>query len=224
MAGSCAGTMTSYCFDIAAATSTSGYWITTNTCEIRNFGNVPAFPPSATREPCYLAVDPKGRGLWTLSTAGRVNAHGATPHFGEFTGVANGAWLQIEPSPRGDGYWLLGNDGGIFTFGAAAFHGSTGARRLNKPIVSMAATPSGRGYWLVAADGGIFAFGDAAFYGATAGMAISSDIIEMAVTKTGRGYWLMSRDGGVYAFGDARFHGDATGSTGGSPVVAATAR
>ena len=63
----------------------------------------------------------------------------------------------------------MAGDGGIFTFGDAAFYGSTGGFRLNKPIVGMAATPDGRGYWLVASDGGIFTFGDAAFYGSTGG-------------------------------------------------------
>ena len=69
----------------------------------------------------------------------------------------------------GRGYWLVASDGGIFTFGDAKFYGSTGAMRLNQPIVGMAPTPSGRGYWLVASDGGIFSFGDAKFYGSTGG-------------------------------------------------------
>jgi hypothetical protein len=59
----------------------------------------------------------------------------------------------------------VASDGGIFTFGDAAFYGSTGAIHLNKPIVGMAATPDDKGYWLVASDGGIFTFGDAAFQG-----------------------------------------------------------
>ena len=42
------------------------------------------------------------------------------------------------------GYWAVASDGGIFAFGDAAFHGSTGAISLNRPIVGMAATPSGR--------------------------------------------------------------------------------
>src|SRR5712692_5532873 len=54
------------------------------------------------------------------------------------------------------GYWFVAADGGIFSFGDAAFHGSTGNIKLNKPIVGMAAALSG--YWLVAADGGVFAF------------------------------------------------------------------
>ena len=54
----------------------------------------------------------------------------------------------------GSGYWLVASDGGIFSFGDAAFHGSMGGKPLNKPIVGMAATSDGLGYWLVASDGG----------------------------------------------------------------------
>jgi hypothetical protein len=46
----------------------------------------------------------------------------------------------------------------VFTFGDAQYYGSTGALKLNKPIVGMAATADGGGYWLVASDGGIFAY------------------------------------------------------------------
>ena len=56
----------------------------------------------------------------------------------------------MAPTPSGKGYWLVAADGGIFTFGDARFFGSTGAMRLNQPIVGMASTPSGKGYWLVA--------------------------------------------------------------------------
>jgi hypothetical protein len=41
-------------------------------------------------------------------------------------------------SAGGNGYWLVAADGGIFTFGDAQFFGSTGAIRLNRPIVGMA--------------------------------------------------------------------------------------
>ena len=68
-------------------------------------------------------------------------------------------------NPGGPGYWEVASDGGIFSFGGAAFEGSTGAIHLNKPIVGMAATTDGRGYRSVASDGGIFNFGDANFDG-----------------------------------------------------------
>src|SRR5207245_9857564 len=106
------------------------------------------------------------------------------------------------------GYWLGASDGGIFNFGAgAAFFGSTGSIKLNKPIVGMAATPDSGGYWLVASDGGIFAFGDAAFFGSTGSIKLNSPIVAMAATPTGLGYWLVAADGGVLAFGDAEFCG-----------------
>ena len=60
---------------------------------------------------------------------------------------------------------MVADDGGIFSFGGAKFFGSTGAIKLNQPIVGMSPTPSGRGYWLVARDGGVLAFWDAPFYG-----------------------------------------------------------
>ncbi len=108
------------------------------------------------------------------------------------------------PSP---GYWMVASDGGIFAFGGAKFFGSTGAVKLNMPIVGMAATPSGNGYWLVASDGGIFAFGDAGFFGSTGAMKLNKPIVGMAATRSGKGYWLVASDGGIFAFGDAGFFG-----------------
>jgi hypothetical protein len=72
-------------------------------------------------------------------------------------------------TPDGGGYWLVASDGGIFSFGDAQFHGSTGSLPLVEPVVGMAANPDGGGYWLVASDGGIFTFGDGNFYGSAAG-------------------------------------------------------
>lgn len=74
-------------------------------------------------------------------------------------------------TPNGDGYWMVGADGGVFNFGKAVLYGSMGNIPLNSPIVGIVATPSrwwgrgGKGYWLYAADGGIFCFGDAKYHG-----------------------------------------------------------
>jgi hypothetical protein len=110
-----------------------------------------------------------------------------------------------------DGYWLVASDGGIFSFGDAAFFGSTGDIKLNKPIVGMAASASGEGYRLVASDGGIFSFGDATFHGSTGSMTLNQPIVGMAATPSGNGYWLVASDGGIFSFGDATFYGS-TGS------------
>jgi len=110
-------------------------------------------------------------------------------------------------TPVPSGYWMVASDGGIFAFGGAKFFGSTGAIKLNQPIVGMAATPSGNGYWLVASDGGIFSFGDAGFFGSTGAMKLNRPIVGMAATRSGKGYWLVASDGGIFAFGDAPFYG-----------------
>jgi hypothetical protein len=120
------------------------------------------------------------------------------------TGVGTPAGPLAPPAaaPTG-GYWLVAADGGIFPFGTATGWGSTGATRLNQPIVGMARTPSGRGYWLVASDGGIFPFGDAVGRGSTGNLRLNRPIVGMAATPDGGGYWLVAADGGIFPFGNA---------------------
>jgi hypothetical protein len=117
------------------------------------------------------------------------------------------------------GYDLVSSDGGIFSFGGAGFYGSTGALKLNQPIVGLATTPSGRGYWLVATDGGIFSFGDARFFGSTGSIKLNRPIVGMSPTPSGQGYWLVATDGGIFAFGDARFFGSTGALKLNKPIV-----
>src|SRR5205823_6457763 len=112
--------------------------------------------------------------------------------------------------PTGDGYWLVGADGGVFNYGDAPFFGSTGGKKLNAPIVGIAPTPDGTGYWLIGADGGIFSY-NAPFFGSIGGTA-TSGIIDMAPSPTGLGYWLAGKDGSVFAYGDALFSGNKLGA------------
>src|SRR5207244_7759312 len=101
------------------------------------------------------------------------------------------------------------------------FFGSTGGRRLDRPVVGMARTATGNGYWLVAADGGIFTFGDAAFYGGVG--KLKAPVVGMATTPGGRGYWLAGADGGIFTFGDAPFARPAAGLRPAGPAVTAAA-
>ena len=119
----------------------------------------------------------------------------------------------------GGGYWEVASDGGIFSFGDAAFHGSMGGRLLDAPIVGMAATSDGGGYWEVASDGGIFSFGDAAFHGSMGGRLLDAPIVGMAATSDGGGYWEVASDGGIFSFGDAAFHGSMGGRLLDVPIV-----
>ena len=134
---------------------------------------------------------------------------------------------------RSSGYWLVGADGGIFSFGGANFYGSTGNLVLQRPVVGITPTPDDGGYWLVASDGGVFAFGDSTFEGSLPGLGIApagtvgagpsldAPIIGMVPSATGHGYFMVGEDGGVFAFGDARFEGSCPG-IGGCPGIAAS--
>ena len=121
--------------------------------------------------------------------------------------------LVINPVASNEGFWLLGRDGGVFSFGTAKFYGSIGNIPLNKQIVGMAAKPDGSGYWFVGSDGGIFAY-KAPFWGSAGNVRLSKPIVGMAATPSGKGYWLVASDGGIFAFGDAGFYG----STGAMPL------
>jgi hypothetical protein len=114
-----------------------------------------------------------------------AGADGTVATFGaSFAGAPAGLTapiVGIATTPR-FGYWLVASDGGIFSFGDARFFGSTGALRLTRPVVGMAATPSGRGYWLVASDGGLFTFGDASFAGSGFGRT-AAPFVGMAVQR-----------------------------------------
>ncbi len=143
----------------------------------------------------------------------------AGPGYDGPTGMGTPMGLPVAPV----GYWLVATDGGIFAFGNAGFHGSTGAMRLNQPIVGMAHTPSAQGYWLVASDGGIFTFGDAVFHGSTGNIRLNQPIVGMAPTPSGRGYWMVASDGGIFSFGDATFFGSTGAMRLNKPIVSMAA-
>jgi hypothetical protein len=152
-----------------------------------------------------------------ISNAVSFNPQG--PVVGAASGTGPAPFVGMAVTPSGNGYWEVGADGGVFTYGFAGFHGSMGGRPLNAPIVAMAATPDGNGYWLVGGDGGVFAFGSAGFYGSAGNLRLTRPIVGMASTADGGGYWLVASDGGVFAYGDARFQGSMGGTPLNRPVV-----
>jgi hypothetical protein len=136
------------------------------------------------------------------------------------------------PPPPAHGYWLVGSDGGIFSFGSAQFHGSTGSLNLQRPVVGITPTADRGGYWLVASDGGLFSFGDAGFYGSIPGLGLTpagtttatrlnAPIVGMVPSADGGGYFMVASDGGVFAFGDAKFEGSCPGIGGCSGAAVA---
>ena len=148
-----------------------------------------------------------GTGLWSISFSG--------------TGTQAGPVTAGSTTPS-RGYWLVGSDGGIFSFGSAQFYGSTGDLALQSPVVGIVPTADHGGYWLDASDGGVFSFGDTAFYGSIPGLglhpagsglphSLNDPIVGMVPSADDGGYFMVASDGGVFAFGDAHFAGSCPG-------------
>ena len=115
---------------------------------------------------------------------------------------------------------MIAADGGVFSFGDAAFAGSMGGRKLNQPVRSLVPDADGVGYWLVAADGGIFAF-DAPFLGSMGSSRLNKPVRGMI--RYGDGYLMVAEDGGIFNFSRLPFSGSLGASPPTSPVVSVTA-
>ena len=190
-----------------------------------DFGSTPATVQIATATSATVTV-PAGSGTVTVSASSIAGSSGHTSPF------TYGTPPPPPPAPPRHGYWLVGSDGGIFTFGSAQFYGSTGSLHLQRPVVGIVPTTDRGGYWLDASDGGIFAFGDAGFYGSIPGLglhpagsglpdSLDAPIVGMVPSADGGGYFMVASDGGVFAFGDARFAGSCPGIGGCSGAAVA---
>jgi hypothetical protein len=168
--------------------------------------------PGSTSSPTTPTTAPPTTPTTTATTAPPTTASTGSPSPPASTSNASSG------ANTGAGYWLVGRDGGVFSFGAP-FYGSTATLHLQRPIVDIAPTADGGGYWLVGNDGGVFGFGDAPYSGSIPGLGIApagvppttrrlnAPIVGMVPSVDGHGYFLVGSDGGVFAFGDARFAG-----------------
>jgi hypothetical protein len=181
---------------------------------------------NGSSSPGSLATSTAGTHSYTVTA---TSADGQTA-----TSTVSYTVVPAPPSPPPHGYWLVGSDGGIFSFGSAAFYGSTGALRLSRPVVGITPTADEAGYWLVGSDGGVFAFGDAGFYGSIPGLGIAptgtskgqhlnAPIVGVVPSVDDRGYFMVGSDGGVFAFGDSHFEGSCPGIGGCSGAAVAVA-
>ena len=115
------------------------------------------------------------------------------------------------------GYWTLGRDSALYSFGESGYYGGSG--QVPTPVVSMASTPSGNGYWLLSSNGRVSPFGDAVSYGSTEAMRLNRGVVRLEPTPTGRGYWILAADGGVFSYGDAAFFGSTGSMRLNSPII-----
>ena len=130
-----------------------------------------------------------------------------------------------------DGYWLVGSDGGIFSFGSAAFFGSTGNLTLQRPVMGISPTATARATgWsapTAASSPSVTPASTARSRAwasprpAPAAHALAAPIVAMVPSTDDAGYFMVASDGGVFAFGDARFAGSCPGIGGCSGAAVA---
>ena len=187
-------------FDFAAGPKNSALFLNPNT----------GLPGTASSD---------GLGYVTVTQRGVATSFGDSPPAGSAPAGLAAPIVNVSGTPDHRGYRMVGADGGVFSFGDAAFYGSTGNITLNQPVIALAPTPTLRGYWLVAEDGGVFSFGDAKFFGSTGAMKLNQPIVGISATPTGQGYRLVAADGGVFDFGDATYKGSTGAMKLNQPIV-----
>ena len=183
------------------------------------FARVPATAPTAgiVRAPTQRVASSTERVVRPrVSRARREPVAGAPPATVE---PPKPAPTVAGMATRNGGYQLVGADGGVFSFGNAAFAGSGAELGLSEPIVGGANNRTGDGYVLFGRSGGVFTFGSAGFHGSGSDLPLGGPVVGGAMSPTGLGYTVFAADGGVLAFGDADFYGSAVDQSLGAPVV-----
>jgi lysophospholipase L1-like esterase len=141
--GSAVGRLQSRAVAIEADASGLGYRILSADGTVVAFG-VPDLGSSrvnAGDAAVGMAMTPDG-GYWIVTRAGQVKTSMSGPtvsDFGQVTTRLNAPIVAIVGSPDSRGYDLVAADGSVFAFGDTASFGSTGALRLNSPVVGAAA-------------------------------------------------------------------------------------
>ncbi len=121
----------------SVATSTGkGYWMVGSDGGIFSFGNAKFYGSMGgkvlNKPVMSMAPDPDGVGYWLVASDGGIFAFDAL-----FKGSMGGTPLNKPVSgmvPGANGYMMVGEDGGIFSFGDVAFLGSLGATPPSSPI------------------------------------------------------------------------------------------
>jgi hypothetical protein len=145
--------ITSGVISITATADGGGYWILDSDGDVFNYGDAPWYgsvpnalggrvPPGGV---ISMTATPTGKGYWILGNDGGVYSfgsaqfHGSLPGIGlpvapitltqtaptSFTlGIPTSIPSAIASTRDGQGYWVVGLDGGVFSFGDAQFYGS----------------------------------------------------------------------------------------------------
>lgn len=133
----------------SASFYSSGYWIFGSNASLYGFGSanqlVPDGPGIDGTSPVVGLAPSSNGGVWVASSTGQVFDSGVTTTAPDLGSPAKSGLNLAAPivamaaTPDEKGYWLLGQDGGVFTYGDAFFYGSA-AGEVTAPVVAAAAT------------------------------------------------------------------------------------
>jgi len=164
-------------------------------------------------------------GYWLVASDGGIFSFGTAGFYGSIPGLGiapygsgaprslNAPIIGMVPSADGGGYFMVGADGGVFTFGDAKFEGSCPGIGGCPGGAAVAVVPdgTGNGYWVVTQGGYVIPFGDAPSPGEPA----VSGVVAAVRSYDGGGYYLLYANGVVYSAGDAVNYGSAVNEVGG---------
>lgn len=180
----------------------------------------------AGERPTALSVTSSGSGYWIFTNLGRALVFGDAVHSGDLPalGITPDRDIVSSSATAGGGYYMLGADGGVFSFGGAEFFGSIPellpGTQLACDVVGLVPTPAGDGYWMVGCDGGVFSFGGAFFVGSVPGVLGSEPLAAPVngIVAYGGGYLMVASDGGAFNF-SAPFFGSLGAVSVGTDIV-----
>jgi hypothetical protein len=178
-------------------------------------------PPTATATTAPSPGHAAGAaGYWMLGAGGHVYGFGQAADHGNAEGkLAPGARaVHLEPTPSGNGYWIVDSAGRVDAAGDAPSLGDATGLSAAESVSSLSATVTGKGYWLFTNRGRVLPFGDAVFYGDMTKTHLNGPVLGSIATPSGKGYYMVASDGGIFAFGDAAFHGSMGGVRLNAPV------
>jgi PKD repeat protein len=217
--------------DIQSTPNGCGYWIVRADGTITAVGGAAALGNfnigglDAGERLLTISTTASGNGLWGFTSKGRTLTLGDAVNYGGMIGTTlNGEIIDSIATSTGLGYFMLGSDGGIFTFGDAVFINSLPALvgALNEPAVGLVPDPDGNGYWIVAADGGVFSI-EAPYRGSFPGLKLGPlNKPGIGMVPYGNGYLIVATDGGVFTFSNLKFEGSLGANPPNTDIVAIT--
>jgi hypothetical protein len=155
---------------------------------------VPRFPATAVRRSARLSI--RALVIALMAVLVTTPASAATPSAGQ-------------------GYWMLGIDGVVYSFGQAPHCGHADPFYPYEYAVDIVPFPDNSGYWTL--DDNYVDFHDCSgnfyskdFYGNAFLGGLRSDefAVSLSATPDGRGYWVFTNFGRVLPFGTAQWYGD----------------